>query len=129
MSSERKRSYRMEEGGEYVYGEGSPLPGDIRESVAITNVKTIAEQPSLLSNLAFADLISNDNLSQQNAVANQQGMSQLAISVAGKINNLVTNLNPLQATAQAKLDTGNDISEQLADIKEMLKSFKRGLYR
>jgi hypothetical protein len=119
----------MEEGGEYVYGEGSPLPGDIRESVAITNVKTIAEQPSLLSNLAFADLISNDNLSQQNAVANQQGMSQLAISVAGKINNLVTNLNPLQATAQAKLDTGNDISEQLADIKEMLKSFKRGLYR
>ncbi|HYY56291.1 MAG TPA: hypothetical protein VE842_03110 [Pyrinomonadaceae bacterium] len=129
MSSERKRSYQMEEGGEYKYGEGSTLPDDIRESVAVTNLKTVAEQPSLLSNLALADLISNDNLSQQNAVSNQQGMSQLAISVAGKINNLVTSLNPLQAAAQAKLDTGNDISEQLADIKGTLESLKRGLYR
>jgi hypothetical protein len=119
----------MEEGGEYKYGEGSTLPDDIRESVAVTNLKTVAEQPSLLSNLALADLISNDNLSQQNAVSNQQGMSQLAISVAGKINNLVTSLNPLQAAAQAKLDTGNDISEQLADIKGTLESLKRGLYR
>ena len=129
MSSERKRSYRMEEGGEYKYGEGSPLPDDIRESVAVANLKSVAEQPSLLSNLALADLISNDNLSQQNAVSNQQGMSQLAISVTGKINNLVTSLDPLQATALAKLETGNDISEQLADIKGTLESLKRGLYR
>jgi hypothetical protein len=127
MSTERKTIYRRDE--DEGYGIGSPLPGDIRESVAVTNLKTVAEQPSLLSNLALADLISNDNLSQQNAVSNQQGMSQLAISVAGKINNLVTNLNPLQATAQAKLDTGNDISEQLADIKGTLESLKRGLYR
>ncbi|HEV2913201.1 MAG TPA: hypothetical protein VGX92_07785 [Pyrinomonadaceae bacterium] len=127
MDSERRRHYLGSEAGEAGDGIASPLPHDIRQAVAISNIKTVAEQPSLLSNLAFADLISNDNLSQQNAVSNQQGMSQLAIAVSGKINNLVTSLNPLQANAQAKLDTGNDVAEQLADIKGMLNSFIRRL--
>jgi hypothetical protein len=41
----------------------SALPDDIRESIAIGNVKSVAEQPAMLSNLAFANLISNVNLS------------------------------------------------------------------
>ena len=101
----------------------SALPDDIRESIAIGNVKSVAEQPSMLSNLAYANLISNVNLSQQNAVSNQQAMNQLGITVTGKVVNLVANLSPMEAVAVVKMDTGNDIAEQLSDIKGTLSAF------
>jgi hypothetical protein len=101
----------------------SALPDDIRESIAIGNVKSVAEQSSMLSNLAYANLISNVNLSQQNAVSNQQAMNQLGLTVTGKIVNLVANLSPLEAVAVVKMDTGNDIAEQMADLSATLKSF------
>lgn len=101
----------------------SSLPDDIRESIAIGNVKSVAEQSSMLSNLAYANLISNVNLSQQNAVSNQQAMNQLGLTVTGKVVNLVANLSPMEAVAVVKMDTGNDIAEQLSDIKGSLAAF------
>ena len=101
----------------------SVLPDDIREAIAIGNVKSVAEQSSMLSNLAYANLISNTNLAQQNAVSNQQGLNQLGATVTGKSVNLVSNLNPLEAVAAVKLDTGNDAAEQLADIKGTVQAF------
>jgi hypothetical protein len=100
----------------------SALPNDIREAVAIANVKSVAEQPSMLSNLAFANLIGNVNLSQQNAVSNQQSINQLAVSVTGKAVNAVANLSPMEAVAVAKLDTGNDVAEQISDLKATVAS-------
>jgi hypothetical protein len=101
----------------------SALPDDIRESIAIGNVKSVAEQPSMLSNLAYANLIGNVNLSQQNAVSNQQAMNQLGLTVTGKVVNLVANLSPLEAVAVVKMDTGNDVAQQLADLKGTIASF------
>lgn len=101
----------------------SSLPDDIRESIAIGNVKSVAEQSSMLSNLAYANLISNVNLSQQNAVSNQQAMNQLGLTVTGKVVNLVANLSPMEAVAVVKMDTGNDIAEQLSDIQGTLAAF------
>jgi len=95
----------------------SALPDDIRESIAISNVKSVAEQSSMVSNLAYANLISNVNLSQQNAVSNQQAMNQLALSVTGNVINRVSDLSPLEAVAVVKMDTGNDIAQQIADLK------------
>ena len=77
----------------------------------------------MLSNLAYANLISNVNLSQQNAVSNQQAMNQLGLTVTGKVVNLVANLSPMEAVAVVKMDTGNDMAEQLADIKGTLGAF------
>src|SRR5215467_15168414 len=92
----------------------SALPNDIREAIAIGNVKSVAEQSSMLSNLAYANLISNTNLGQQNAASNQQAMNQLGLTVTGKVVNLVANLSPMEAVAVVKMDTGNDIAEQLS---------------
>jgi hypothetical protein len=103
----------------------SALPDDIRESIAIGNVKSVAEQPSMLSNLAYANLIANVNLAGQNAVSNQQAMNQLALTVTGKVVNLVANFSPLEAAAVVKLDTGNDVAEQLADLKGTLAAFQQ----
>ncbi|HEX8175068.1 MAG TPA: hypothetical protein VF543_08115 [Pyrinomonadaceae bacterium] len=106
-----------------VTTSSSALPDDIRESIAIGNVKSVAEQSSMLSNLAYANLISNVNLSQQNAVSNQQGLNQLGVTVTGKAVNLVANLSPMEAAAAVKLDTGNDVAEQLADLKGTVSAF------
>jgi hypothetical protein len=109
--------------GVVTSSSSSVLPDDIRESIAIGNVKSVAEQPSMLSNLAYANLIANVNLAGQNAVSNQQAMNQLGVTVAGKTVNLVANFSPLEAAATVKLDTGNDVAEQLADLKGTIASF------
>ncbi len=94
----------------------SPLPDQITESIAIGNVKSVAEQPSMLSNLAFSNLLANVNLAQQNAVANQQAMNQLAVTVTGKAVNLVANLDPLEAVSASTILTGNAVAQELIDI-------------
>lgn len=98
----------------------SALPNDIRESIAIGNVKCVAEQSSTLSNLTYANLLGNVNLSQQNAVSNQQALNQLGMTVAGKTVNRVSSLSPMEAVAVTKLDTGNDLAQQISDLKASL---------
>ena len=95
----------------------SSLPDGISESIAISNVKSVAEQPAMLSNLAFSNLVNNVNLSQQNAVSNQQAMNQLLITVTGKIVNMLANLSPLEAASVTELFTGDDAARELADLK------------
>lgn len=101
----------------------SATPDDVREAVVIGNLKSVAEQPAMLSNLAFANLVSNVNLSQQNAVSNQQAMNQLALTVTGKIVNLLANLSPLEAAAATHLFTGNETAEDIADLKAADEAF------
>jgi hypothetical protein len=94
----------------------------IVDSVAIGNVKSVAEQPAMLSNLAFANLVNNVNLSQQNAVSNQQAMNQLLITVTGKIVNMLANLSPLEAASVTELFTGDDAAREAADLKAATES-------
>jgi hypothetical protein len=100
-----------------VRASGSALPGDIRESVAISGVNAVAGQPAALSNLSYANAAANVNLSQQNAVAMQQAIGQVGVSALGKAINLVGDLQPMEAVAVTKLDTGNDIAQQISDLK------------
>ena len=48
------------------------------------NTATIAQQPSMLSNQSFSNLLFNINLSQHNAIAFQRSMNQLSITVTAK---------------------------------------------
>lgn len=58
---------------------------DVIESVAISNIKSVAEQPAMLSNLAYSNLVSNANIAQQNAVSNQQQMNELSVAIISLI--------------------------------------------
>ena len=102
--------------------ETSAIPNDIRESLAIANVKSVAEQPAMLSNLAFSNLITNNNLSQQNAVSNQQAMNQLGLTVTGKTVNRISNLSSEEAVGILKIDSGNELAAQLAELKAAVKN-------
>jgi hypothetical protein len=93
------------------------VPGDIRDSVAIANVKTVAEQPAMLSNLSFSNLLANNNLSQQNAVSFQQSMNQLGITVTAKGVNRISDLGPLEAASVTEVLTSNDIAKDIAELR------------
>jgi hypothetical protein len=99
------------------------FPENVVEGVAVGNLKSIAEQPAMLSNLAFANVVFNTNLSQQNAVANQQAMNELGISVTSKAVNTVSNLGPLEARSAVDVLTNDEISQAIADLKATLQAF------
>jgi hypothetical protein len=67
------------------------IPEDISSTIAAGNLKAIAEQPAMLSNLAYASTVFATNLSQQNAVANQQAMNELGVAVVGGAVDIVGN--------------------------------------
>ena len=52
----------------------SALPDDVREGLVVANMKAVAEQGAVLSNMALA-----------NAVAHQQAMWQISQASVGKI--------------------------------------------
>lgn len=73
-------------------GEG--LPPDIINAIAVSNAKSIGEQPAILSNLALANQIANCNLAQQNAISNQQAMFQLQMATLSKCVEVILGAGP-----------------------------------
>ena len=71
-------------------GSSSSLPSEIIESIAISNAKSIGEQPAILANLALANQILNNNLQQQFALSYQQSMSQVAMATVSKCISMIT---------------------------------------
>lgn len=99
------------------------LPDTVVEGVAIGNLKSISEQPAMLSNLAYSNTVVNTNLSMQNAVSNQQAMNEVGISVVGKVINLISTLGPLEAKSANEILTGNVVAEQIGDLKASIQAF------
>jgi hypothetical protein len=77
----------------------------------------------MLSNLAFSNLVANTNLSQQNAIANQQAMNELGIAIVGKTVNKVTDLGPLEARSAVDVLTNNELAQTIADLKATVEAF------
>ena len=68
----------------------SALPDQIVESIAISNAKSIGEQPAILSNLALANQILNTNMQQQMMLSQQQAMGQITMATLAKCISLIT---------------------------------------
>jgi hypothetical protein len=101
----------------------NPSLADTVTVIGLANLKSIGEQPAMLSNLAYANVIANTNLSQQNAVANQQAMNELGISIVGKTVNSLTNLGPLEARSAVDVLTDNELAQTIADLKASVRAF------
>lgn len=100
----------------------SPLAETVT-AVAIANLKSVAEQPAMLSNLAYSNIVANTNLSQQNAVANQQAMNELGISIVGKTVNKVSDLGPLEARSAVDVLTDNALADEIASLRSIIQTF------
>ncbi len=106
--------------------ESKPNPGlnaEVVSAVAIGNLKAISEQPAMLSNLAFANVVASNNLGQQNAVSNQQAVGELGLSTLAKGTNTVSNLGPLEARSAVDVLSNNELAQTIADLKATLEAF------
>jgi len=102
------------------------IDSKVIEAVAIGNLKSISEQPAMLSNLAYSNTVVNTNLSMQNAVANQQAVNELGVAIVGKTVNLISNLGPLESKSASEILTGNAVAEELLDLKASVQAFTSG---
>lgn len=101
----------------------NPSLGEITTVIGITNLKSVGEQPAMLSNLAYSNAVQNTNLSAQNAVANQQAMNELGIAIVGKTVNKVSDLGPLEARSAVDILTNDELAAEIADLKATLQAF------
>lgn len=101
----------------------NPSIAETATVIGIANLKSIAEQPAMLSNLAYSNIIANTNLSQQNAVANQQAMNELGISIVGKTVNKVSDLGPLEARSAVDVLTDNALADEIASLRAVIQAF------
>ncbi|MDA8446269.1 FAD-binding monooxygenase [Paracidovorax valerianellae] len=92
------------------------LPADVIQAIAISNAKSIGEQPAILANLALAQQIFNQNMQQQIALSQQQAMNQVQMAAAAKC-----------VTMIEKSDESNNkpsIEKILKDIQEFMKTIQ-----
>ena len=69
---------------------GGNLPGEIVQAISLSNAKAIGEQPAILSNLALATQILNQNMQQQMMLALEQAIGQITLATAAKCIALIT---------------------------------------
>jgi hypothetical protein len=69
----------------------SALPDQIVESIAISNAKSIGEQPAILANLALANQVLNTSMQQQMMLSQQQAMNQITMATLAKCVSIITN--------------------------------------
>jgi hypothetical protein len=101
----------------------SNFPENVVEGVAVGNLKSIAEQPAMLSNLAFANVAFSNNLAQQNAVANQQAMNETGVAATSKAVKAVASIGPLEARSAVDVLTNDEIAQTIADLKATVAAF------
>ena len=79
----------------------SSLPDEIVQAIAISNAKSIGEQPAVLANLALANQILNNNLQQQMFISSQQAMNQIVMATMAKCVTLIVGADDAGASATA----------------------------
>jgi hypothetical protein len=92
------------------------LPEEIVEAIAVSNAKSIGEQPAILANLALANEIANANLAQQNAITNQQAMFQLQMATVAKCVELIATIDPNNPKANDQIEMYKKLMDQMVDI-------------
>ncbi|RTL24398.1 MAG: hypothetical protein EKK52_01310 [Burkholderiales bacterium] len=101
----------------------SKLNDEVISAVSIGNLKAISEQPAMLSNLAFANVVATNNLGQQNAVSNQRTLDELSLSTLAKGTNTISNLDPLEARSAVDVLSNNELAQTIADLQSSLQAF------
>lgn len=99
------------------------LDEQVLNAVATGNLKAISEQPAMLSNLAYSNVVSTNNLGQQNAVSNQQAGNQLGVPLVAKAANTISNTGPLAARSAVDVLSNNELAQTIADLKSAVDAF------
>jgi hypothetical protein len=104
----------------------APAIANTANVTASTSLTSNGQQPAMLSNLGFSDIVQSRNLSFENATAHQQSLSQVGIGVVGKTVSRVSNLSPREARSAVDVMTSSELAAQLAALRGMLSAFDGG---
>lgn len=97
------------------------LPADVVQAIAISNAKSIGEQPAVLANLALAQQIFNQNMQQQIALSQQQAMNHVHMATAARAVTLIEQAGQLQQQAAAGGCKNQDAIDRMAqDVGRIL---------
>lgn len=102
------------------------LPDIVVESIEIGSLSSIAGQPAMLSNLAYGNSVSTLNTSQQNAVASQQALDELNVSVTAASVNKTNTTGPLAARSAVDVLTNNELAADIGSLKASTAAFNDG---
>jgi hypothetical protein len=95
------------------------LPEDIVQAIAISNAKSIGEQPAILANLALAQQIFNQNMQQQISLSQQQAMNQVQMAAAAKCVAMIENAG---CKNQSTIDQmGKDLEQIIKEVGRIIK--------
>jgi hypothetical protein len=94
------------------------LPEDVVQAIAISNAKSIGEQPAILANLALAQQIFNQNMQQQISISQQQAMNQVQMAAAAKCVAIIESAGCKNQAAIEKM--GKDIEKIFQDMERIL---------
>jgi hypothetical protein len=102
------------------------LPSDIVQAIAINNAKSISDQPSVLSNLALANQVLNNNMQQQLMINQQQAMNQITMATLSKCVAVITNADASDPKSLADyldvlkgLNTGaSQMTQNMSNLKQ-----------
>lgn len=100
---------------------GGNLPNEIVQAIAVSNAKSIGEQPAILSNLALATQILNTNMQQQLMLAQQQALNQIALATTAKCVSLITQ------TGQGKspVEEADAAVKAVKEVNELAEQFMK----
>jgi hypothetical protein len=99
------------------------LPPEIIQAIAISNAKSIGEQPAILANLALAQQIFNQNMQQQIALSQQQAMNQVQMAAAAKCVSMIEQVGGCKN--QAAIDQMVKDMEKIIKDVDILQEQKR----
>lgn len=94
------------------------LPDDVVQAIAISNAKSIGEQPAVLANLALAQQIFNQNMQQQIALSQQQAMNQVHMATAARAVTLIEQAG--QGGAQGGCKNQGTLDQMAQDMQRIL---------
>jgi hypothetical protein len=101
----------------------SVQPGNPVIAAVALNGTVVAQQPSMLSNLVYANHVVSNDLGAKSLVGHQDAMNRLRQSIVAKAVSQVQDLAP--ATARAAVDalSSNALAQEIADLKAAIEAF------
>lgn len=95
-------------------GPDSSLPNEIVQAIAISNAKSIGEQPAILANLALSNQILNNNLAQQMQLSQQAAINQITLATMSRCVAVITNGNEDPKSAGELLEKLEQLLKQVS---------------
>ena len=100
-----------------------PIQEEVTQAVAVGNLKSISEQPAMLSNLAYANAVQSTDMVAKNATSSQQGLNEVGQAVVSRGAGELLKIGPLEARSAVDVLTDNALAEAIADLKGTLAAF------